>query len=65
MEKLYKQAKVTIWLGPHKHCVFYPVQGGKCFNLVLIRPDNMSPDARIASGDIGEMRDTFCGWDTV
>lgn len=52
-----------MWVGPQKHTVFYPVRGGKEFNLVLIRPDNMAPGERHIEGDVGEMRQSYEGWD--
>ena len=54
---------VSIWYGPNKHAVFYPIQAGEQFNLVLIRPDNLSQSVRSEQGDIGEMRSSFEGWD--
>jgi salicylate hydroxylase len=57
--------KVTIWMGPDKHCVFYPLRGGTEFNLVLLRPDNLPVGARAVKGDLDEMRLTFEGWDEM
>lgn len=54
---------VTSWLGPEKHAVFYPVRGTQEFNLVLLRPDNLSSDARKEQGDIDEMRASYADWD--
>jgi salicylate hydroxylase len=56
---------VSVWVGPEKHCVFYPLHDGKQFNLVLLRPDNMPAGERTLSGDIEEMRETFEGWDEL
>jgi salicylate hydroxylase len=56
---------VSVWVGPNKHCVFYPLHNGTHFNLVLLRPDNMPAGERTLSGDIGEMRETFQGWDEL
>ena len=55
---------VTTFLGPDKHCVFYAINQGKYFNLVLFRPDNMVAGERTALGDLGEMRTSFDGWDS-
>ncbi|KAH8807753.1 putative salicylate hydroxylase [Xylogone sp. PMI_703] len=63
--ELCNQKVITCWLGPDKHSVFYPVRGGKEFNLVLLRPDNLPKGARTVKGDIDEMRDTFKGWDEI
>ncbi|KAF3808726.1 FAD-dependent monooxygenase OpS4 [Colletotrichum gloeosporioides] len=63
VDELCSRKQVTVWLGPQKHTVFYPVRGGKEFNLVLIRPDNMAPGERHIEGDVGEMRQSYEGWD--
>lgn len=56
---------MTVWVGPEKHCVFYPMKSGTSFNMVLLRPDNLPTGARTVEGDIEEMRYTFQGWDEV
>ncbi|ORY67816.1 uncharacterized protein BCR38DRAFT_511183 [Pseudomassariella vexata] len=56
---------ISIWLGPDKHCVFYPVREGKEFNLVIARPDNMPRGTRTMQGDIQELRECFIGWDST
>lgn len=58
------QSRCTLWMGPKKHCVLYPLKGGSEFNLVLIRPDNLPPGIDKIQGEIGEMRETFKGWDS-
>jgi salicylate hydroxylase len=63
--ELCQHQGVSVWVGPNKHCVFYPLHKGSQFNLVLLRPDNMPAGERTLSGDIGEMRETFEGWDTL
>ncbi|KAG8170170.1 hypothetical protein KVR01_000915 [Diaporthe batatas] len=61
---LCKQQHCTVWVGPNKHCVFYPVKGGSEYNLVLIRPDDLPPGTNKVQGEIGEMRENFKGWDS-
>ncbi|KAL3300740.1 salicylate hydroxylase [Colletotrichum asianum] len=63
VDELCSRKQVTVWVGPQKHTVFYPVRDGKEFNLVLIRPDNMAPGERHIEGDVGEMRQSYEGWD--
>jgi len=65
IEELCKESAVTLWVGPERHCVFYPVRNSTQFNMVLLRPDDLPPDARTVKGEIGEMRYTFQGWDEV
>ncbi|KAJ5190252.1 uncharacterized protein N7498_009237 [Penicillium cinerascens] len=60
---LCQRVGVTSWLGPDKHTIFYPVRGGKEFNLVLLRPDNLTQGSRREKGDIQEMRESYAGWD--
>lgn len=65
IDELCSRRSVTLWMGPFKHSVFYPVRGGKEFNLVLLRPDDLPPGVRTSEGDISEMRATFEGWDDM
>ncbi|KAJ5782279.1 hypothetical protein N7457_004053 [Penicillium paradoxum] len=62
---LCREMAVTSWLGPEKHTIFYPVRGGKEYNLVLIRPDNLLSGLRKEEGDIEEMRASYADWDEV
>ncbi|KAJ0303190.1 hypothetical protein COL516b_006702 [Colletotrichum fioriniae] len=63
VDDLCARKQATVWMGPDKHTVFYPVRGGREFNLVLIRPDNMGPGEKRVQGDIEEMRESYRGWD--
>ena len=65
IDVLCNNRAVTLWLGPEKHVVFYPVRSGQEFNLVLLRPDNLPNGTRTRPGDIEEMKTTFKGWDSV
>ncbi|KAJ5893406.1 hypothetical protein N7495_005097, partial [Penicillium taxi] len=60
---LCQKIAVTSWLGPDKHAIFYPVRGGQEFNLVLLRPDNLSTDTRREDGDVEEMHESYADWD--
>jgi len=53
----------TIWLGPGKHAVFYPLQKGEMLNLVLIVPDDLPDGETKYPADIDEMRAHFQDWD--
>ncbi|OQE80171.1 hypothetical protein PENNAL_c0047G07639 [Penicillium nalgiovense] len=63
VNELCQKTAVTSWLGPEKHTIFYPIRGGKEFNLVLMQPDNLSLDSRREQGDIEEMRESYANWD--
>ncbi|KPI37152.1 3-hydroxybenzoate 6-hydroxylase 1 [Cyphellophora attinorum] len=63
--ELCQESAVTVWFGPEKHCVFYPVRNGTQFNMVLLRPDDLPKGARTVQGDLEEMKNTFEGWDDV
>ena len=65
VEELCAGKRVTVWFGPEKHAVFYPVKSGHEFNLVMVRPDNLPPSTRIEQGSLDEMRATFDGWDDM
>ncbi|KOS48638.1 hypothetical protein ACN38_g347 [Penicillium nordicum] len=63
VNRLIQKSAITSWLGPEKHTIFYPVRGGKEFNLVLLRPDNMAVGTHRAEGDVGEMQESYADWD--
>ncbi|KAF5242940.1 hypothetical protein FANTH_8436, partial [Fusarium anthophilum] len=63
LNELMEKKSATCWMGPGRHCVLYPLKGGKAFNLVLLRPDNLPKDVRRAPGDLSEMRRSFEGFD--
>ncbi|KAJ5807396.1 hypothetical protein N7447_010852 [Penicillium robsamsonii] len=63
VNKLCREIAITSWLGPEKHTIFYPLRGGREFNLVLMRPDNLSSGSRREQGDITEMRESYADWD--
>jgi salicylate hydroxylase len=65
VNELCDRQVVVVWLGPDKHCVFYPISQGKAFNLILLRPDDMPLGARTIKGTVEEMRLAFEGWDSV
>ncbi|OHE95128.1 hypothetical protein CORC01_09515 [Colletotrichum orchidophilum] len=63
IDDMIKHKTVKCWMGPNKHCVLYPIDGGQMFNLVILCPDDLSKDVRQAPGDVEEMRALFAGWD--
>ncbi|KAK5167143.1 uncharacterized protein LTR77_007873 [Saxophila tyrrhenica] len=63
VDELLEASDVQVWMGPGKHVVFYPLNGGTQYNLVLLRPDNLPPNTRTGVGSLDEMRQTFEGWD--
>ncbi|KAF2011971.1 FAD/NAD(P)-binding domain-containing protein [Aaosphaeria arxii CBS 175.79] len=65
VDELCAQNSVTLWMGPNKHVVFYPLRNGAEFNMVLLRPDDLPEGVKTAHGELGEMRATFEGWDPV
>lgn len=65
VEELCSRKVASLWMGPDRHAVFYPVKSGQEFNLVLLRPDNLPSNARTAEGSLEEMRASFEGWDPM
>ncbi|KAJ4152089.1 hypothetical protein NW765_017598 [Fusarium oxysporum] len=64
VSRLIQKRTATCWMGPGKHCVFYPLKGGQEFNLVLLRPDDLPKDVRQTPGDLNEMKGSFDGWES-
>lgn len=53
--------RVVVWLGPGRHCVGYPVDGGRTLNLVATVPEPVPPSAiREVSGS--ELLAAYAGW---
>lgn len=55
--------RVTIWMGPEKHLVHYPVSGGTLLNYVGIVPARgWDVESWSAEGDVDEAVSEFAGW---
>ncbi|MFD7813930.1 FAD-dependent monooxygenase [Streptomyces sp. NPDC059785] len=54
----------TIWLGPGRHFVHYPISGGRAVNVVAVAPAGAdTEESWSATAGIGEFRAEFEGWD--
>lgn len=54
----------TLWLGPGRHFVHYPVSGGRLVNVVAIVPaGDWRTESWTADGDISDLIAEFEGWD--
>jgi salicylate hydroxylase len=55
--------RVVIWLGPGRHCVCYPVSGGRWVNVVATVPaGSAGPAAGTAPASVGELLGAYAGW---
>ena len=58
----------TLWLGPGRHLVHYPISAGRLVNVVAIVPAGGLLDERLgetwmADGNVAELQQAFTGWD--
>jgi salicylate hydroxylase len=54
----------SLWLGPGRHFVHYPIRAGQLVNLVAIVPAGAwRLESWTADGDIADLRAEFAGWD--
>jgi len=54
----------TLWLGPGRHFVHYPISGGRLVNVVAIVPaGEWRQESWTAEGDVADLRAQFVGWD--
>ncbi|MFF4054725.1 FAD-dependent monooxygenase [Streptomyces sp. NPDC001668] len=54
----------TIWLGPGRHFVHYPVGGGRAVNVVAFAPaGDYTDESWSATAGVEEFRAEFAGWD--
>ncbi|WP_405863717.1 FAD-dependent monooxygenase [Streptomyces sp. NBC_00005] len=53
----------TLWLGPDRHLVHYPISGGAQINIVAFGPaHDWTTESWSAEGRIEDLRDEFAGW---
>jgi salicylate hydroxylase len=54
----------TLWLGPGRHFVHYPISGGRLVNVVAIVPaGDWRTESWTAPGEVADLRREFEGWD--
>jgi len=54
----------TLWLGPDRHFVHYPISSGKLINVVAITPArDWRRESWTETGKISDLRGEFLGWD--
>lgn len=54
----------TIWLGPGRHFVHYPISGGRLVNIVAVTPaGSWRTESWTAEGNISDLVREFQGWD--
>ncbi len=54
----------TLWLGPGRHFVHYPISGGALVNVVAITPaGEWRSESWTAKGEIADLMHEFAGWD--
>lgn len=54
----------TLWLGPGRHFVHYPISAGRLVNVVAFVPaGNWRTESWTADGEITDLRAEFEGWD--
>jgi salicylate hydroxylase len=54
----------TLWLGPGRHFVHYPISRGTLVNVVAIVPaGDWRNESWMADGEISDLIDEFAGWD--
>ena len=54
----------TLWLGPGRHFVHYPICGGRLVNIVAIVPAGCwRTESWTAQGETADLLNQFVGWD--
>ncbi len=60
---LFDPAKATVWVGPGKHAVTYPLRGGKQVNFVgVTEADDHRTESWSEAGDVAQVAKDFEGW---
>jgi salicylate hydroxylase len=61
---LARRPAQTLWIGPGRHLVHYPVAAGRLINLVAIAPAGAyTVESWTATATVAELRAEFAGWD--
>ncbi len=54
----------TLWLGPGRHLVHYPISAGRLVNVVALTPaGDWTIESWTAEGSVEDLRAAFAGWD--
>lgn len=54
----------TLWIGPGRHLVHYPISGGRAVNVVAFAPaGDYTDESWSATATVEEFRAEFAGWD--
>jgi salicylate hydroxylase len=53
----------TLWLGPGRHFVHYPISAGRQVNVVAFVPANVETESWTAKGQVEDLAAEFAGWD--
>ncbi|MGQ0509349.1 MAG: FAD-dependent monooxygenase [Betaproteobacteria bacterium] len=54
----------SLWLGPNRHFVHYPISAGRFVNVVAIVPaGDWRNESWTAAGEVSDMQREFAGWD--
>ncbi|MDR7301978.1 FAD-dependent monooxygenase [Haloactinomyces albus] len=55
--------RVLMWLGPNRHCVCYPISGGKQISFAATAPaTDRGVESWSAEGDVAELLGAYDGW---
>jgi salicylate hydroxylase len=54
----------TLWLGPDRHVVHYPISGGELINMVAVTPaGEWRTESWSAAGNLADLASEFSGWE--
>jgi salicylate hydroxylase len=60
---LQTEPRVVLWLGPDRHCVCYPVSGGRAVSVGATAPSARgASESWLATGDIAELMAGYADW---
>ncbi|EJD00227.1 FAD/NAD-binding domain-containing protein [Fomitiporia mediterranea MF3/22] len=59
LSNLIDARETTIWMGPRRHVVGYPIKAKQEYNVVMLHPDDGSVNSWTAQGNVEQMRDSF------
>ena len=63
LKKHFPEPKATVWVGPGKHAVTYPVRNGELINFVgVVERDGWTKESWTEAGDLAELARDFDGW---
>lgn len=62
---LMEEVNASVWIGPQRHIMAYPIRNGSLYNVVMSHPGKASPGKWNEPGDLAEMKRQYADFDPL